>query len=127
MRQSLRIIEQCLGNMPPGDYKSRQPLATPPIKDRTMKDIETLIDHFLGVSWGPVIPPGEAFFGIEATKGNNGYYLVSDGGIMAYRLRIRTPSFPHIQMVPFITRGYSIADLVSILGSVDFVLADVDR
>ena len=58
MRQSLRIIEQCLKNMPAGPYKSDHPLATPPRKERTMHDIETLITHFLGVSWGPVIPPG---------------------------------------------------------------------
>ncbi len=127
MRQSLRIIEQCLRNMPAGPYKSDHPLATPPLKERTMHDIETLITHFLAVSWGPVIPPGEAFFGIEATKGNNGYYLISDGSTSAYRVRIRTPSFPHIQMVPQISRGYTIPDLVAILGSVDFVLADVDR
>ncbi len=58
IRQSLRIMEQCLKNMPAGDYKSDHPLATPPRKERTMHDIETLITHFLGVSWGPVIPPG---------------------------------------------------------------------
>jgi NADH-quinone oxidoreductase subunit C/D len=127
MRQSLRIIEQCLKNMPDGKYKSDHPLATPPRKDRTMKDIETLITHFLSVSWGPVIPPGEAFVGVEATKGNNGYYLISDGGTSAYRNRIRTPSFPHIQMVPYISRGHTIPDLLAILGTVDFVLADVDR
>lgn len=127
MRQSLRIIEQCLENMPSGDYKARHPLTTPPLKDHTMHDIETLITHFLNVSWGPVVPHGEAFAGIEATKGNNGYYLVSDGGIHAYRNRIRTPSFPHIQMLPFISRGFMLPDLISILGSIDFVLADVDR
>lgn len=127
MRQSLRIIEQCLDHMPAGDYKADHPLTTPPRKEATMKDIETLINHFLGVSWGPVIPAGEAFQGIEATKGNNGYYLVSDGGNHAYRARIRAPSFPHMQMVPFITRGLMIPDLLSVLGSIDFVLADVDR
>jgi NADH-quinone oxidoreductase subunit C/D len=127
MRQSLRIVEQCRRRMPPGPYKSDHPLTTPPLRDRTLHDIETLIAHFLSVSWGPVIPPGEAFSGIEATKGNNGYYLISDGGIHAYRARIRTPSFAHIQMVPLISRGLLVADLIAILGSVDFVLADVDR
>lgn len=127
MRQSLRIIEQCADNMPVGHYKSDHPLTTPPRKDRTMHDIETLINHFLNVTWGPVIPAGEAFFGIEATKGNNGYYLISDGGTHSYRTRIRTPSFPHIQMVPRISRGHTVADLLAILGSVDFVLADIDR
>ena len=127
MRQSLRIVEQSLKNMPTGPYKSSHPLATPPRKEDTMKDIETLISHFLAVSWGPVLPPGEGFIGIEATKGNNGYYLISDGDSSPYRVRIRTPSFPHIQMVPYISRGHTLPDLAAILGSVDFVLSDVDR
>jgi NADH-quinone oxidoreductase subunit C/D len=127
MRQSLRIIEQCLNNMPAGPYKADHPLTTPPLRRHTMHDIETLIDHFLGVSWGPVIPPGEAFVGIEAAKGNNGYYLVSDGSTMSYRTRIRTPSFAHLQTIPLLSRGLMVADLVAILGSLDFVMADVDR
>jgi NADH-quinone oxidoreductase subunit C/D len=127
MRQSLRIVSQCLDNMPEGPYKADHPLATPPVKERTMHDIETLINHFLAVSHGPVIPAGEAFAGIEATKGSNGYYIVSDGGTSPYRARIRTPSFPHLQMVPFLCRGAMIPDLIAILGALDFVLADVDR
>lgn len=127
MRQSMRIIEQCVNNMPAGDYLSDHPLTTPPRKPRTMHDIETLITHFLSVSWGPVIPAGEAFFGIEAAKGANGYYLISDGSTMPYRVRIRTPSFPHMQMVPLMSRGFMVSDMLAILGSIDFVLADVDR
>ncbi len=127
MKQSLRIVEQCMRNMPGGHYKSDHPLTTPPRKERTMKDIETLINHFLGVTWGPVIPAGEALVAVEATKGNNGYYITSDGSTNSYRTRIRTPSFPGIQMVPYISKGYTIADLMAILGSVDYVLSDVDR
>ncbi len=127
MRQSLRIIQQCVKNMPAGPYKSDSSLATPPRKDRTMKDIETLIHHFVHTSWGPVIPPGEAFCSVEASKGNNGYYLFSDGNTSSYRTRIRTPSFAHMQFVPEISQGYTIADLMSILGSVDYVLSDIDR
>jgi NADH-quinone oxidoreductase subunit C/D len=127
IRQSLRIIEQCVKNMPAGDYKSSHPLTTPPRKEKTMNDIETLITHFLSVTWGPVIPAGEAMVPIEAAKGSNGYYLVSDGGTSAYRLRIRTPSFPHTQMIPLISKGYTISDLLAILGAMDFVLADLDR
>jgi NADH-quinone oxidoreductase subunit C/D len=127
MRQSLRIIQQCVDNMPPGEHKARHPLTTPPIKDRTMHDIETLINHFLGVSWGPVIPPGEASQAVEATKGLNSYYLVSDGSTMSYRTRIRTPSFPHLQQIPEITRGLLVADMIAVLGAIDFVMADVDR
>jgi NADH-quinone oxidoreductase subunit C/D len=127
IRQSLRIIEQCVNSMPDGPYKSDHPLAAPPVKAKTMHDIETLITHFLSVSWGPVIPPGEALGAIEATKGNNGYYLISDGNTISYRTRIRTPSFPHMQVLPEWCRGLTVADLLAILGSIDFVLADVDR
>ena len=127
MRQSLHIIEQCVEHMPEGRYTSDHPLATPPVKARTMHDIETLITHFMSVSWGPVIPPGETLGAIEGTKGNNGYYLVSDGSTVSYRTRIRTPSFPHMQMVPLICRGLMVPDLIAILGAMDFVLADIDR
>jgi len=127
IRQSLRIIEQCMNNMPSGPYKSDHPLTTPPLKEHTMEDIETLINHFLNVSWGPVIPAGEAFIGIEATKGNNGYYLISDGSTIPYRVRIRAPSFPHMQMLPLISRRAMVPDLLAILGAMDFVLADIDR
>ncbi len=127
IRQSLRIIRQCLEHMPEGPYKADHPLTTPPPRAQTMEDIETLIDHFLGVSWGPVIPAGEACVGVEATKGNNSYYLISDGGTISYRTRIRTPSFPHLQMIPLISRGLMVADLIAIIASIDFVMADVDR
>lgn len=127
MRQSVRIIKQCLENMPEGPVKAEHPLTTPPSRTRTLHDIETLIQHFLNVSWGPVIPAGEASVTVEATKGLNAYYLTSDGGGMSYRTRIRTPSFPHLQMIPMMSRGMMIADLIAILASIDFVMADVDR
>jgi NADH-quinone oxidoreductase subunit C/D len=127
IRQSLKIIRQCLDNMPAGPYKAHHRLTTPPPKERTMQDIETLIQHFLNVSWGPVIPAGECAVNVEATKGWNAYYLTSDGGTMPYRNRIRTPSFPHLQMIPLISRGLMVADLICILASIDFVMADVDR
>ena len=127
MRQSLRIIRQCLENMPAGAYKADHPLTTPPPKERTLVHIETLINHFLGVSWGPVIPAGECCQMIEATKGINSYYLNSDGGTMSYRTRIRTPSFAHLQQIPSVIRGSLIADLIAHLACIDFVMADVDR
>jgi len=127
IRQSLRIIRQCLDHMPSGPYKASHALATPPPKEATMHDIETLITHFLGVSWGPVIAPGEACVAVEGTKGLNSYYLISDGGTASYRTRIRTPSFPHLQMIPQISRGAMVPDLIALLGSIDFVMADVDR
>lgn len=125
--QSLRIIEQCLKNMPAGPYKADHPLTTPPLKDRTMMDIETLIHHFVHESWGPAIPAGESCTPIEATKGLNSYYIVSDGGTTSYRTRIRTPSFAHLQQIPAISRGMMVADLIAIIASIDFVMADVDR
>nr|WP_255771793.1 NADH-quinone oxidoreductase subunit C/D [Microbulbifer guangxiensis] len=127
MHQSLRIIRQCLDNMPGGPVKAEHPLTTPPDRPRTMHDIETLIQHFLNASWGPVMPAGEVCVPVEATKGLNSYQLVSDGDTSAYRARIRTPSFPHLQMIPLISRGLMVADLIAIIASIDFVMADVDR
>ncbi|WP_233520487.1 NADH-quinone oxidoreductase subunit C/D [Flocculibacter collagenilyticus] len=127
MRQSLRIIKQCALNMPEGDYKADHPLTTPPPKHRTMQDIDTLIPHFLGVTWGPVIPEGEGMVEVEATKGINSYFLISDKSNMSYRTRIRTPSFAHLQMIPELAKGQMVADLIATIASIDFVMADVDR
>lgn len=127
MRQSCRIIKQCLENMPSGPYKADHALTTPPLKEKTKVDIETLINHFLGVSWGPVMDPTEVSMTIEATKGQNMYYLINDGGIGSYRTRIRTPSFMHIQAIPFQSRGLMLADFTVVVASTDFVMADVDR
>jgi len=119
IRQSLRIIEQCVEHMPSGPWKSDHPLTTPPRKDPgTMQDIETLIHHFVNVSWGPVMPPGESEFRTEAPKGSMSYSLVSDGDTRSYRTRIRAPSFAHMQFVP---------DLIAVLGASDIVLAEIDR
>ncbi len=127
IRQSLRIIEQAADNMPEGEYIADDHTAMPPNKLETMVNIETLIHHFVGVSWGFAIPAGEAHAGIEAPKGNNGYYVIADGGTTPYRVRIRTPSFAHMQVLPLLSRGRLIADLLAILGSLDYVLADIDR
>lgn len=125
--QSLIILKQCLDNMPEGPFKSDHPLTTPPDKESVLQNIDTMISHFLQVSWGPVIPENESFQMIEATKGINSYYLISDGGTMSYRTRIRTPSFPHLQQIPSVIRGSLISDLIVYLGSIDFVMSDVDR
>lgn len=127
LRQSLRILEQCYHNMPAGPFKADHPLTTPPPKERTLQHIETLITHFLQVSWGPVMPANESFQMIEATKGINSYYLTSDGSTTSYRTRIRTPSFPHLQQIPSVIRGSLVSDLIVYLGSIDFVMSDVDR
>ncbi len=127
MRQSIKIIQQCIDHMPEGDYKAAHPLTTPPKSQQSKQDIETLIQHFINVSWGAVMPKGESCFAVEATKGINAYSLISDGANSSYRTRIRTPSFPHLQMVPQMAKGLMVADLIVILASIDFVMADVDR
>jgi NADH-quinone oxidoreductase subunit C/D len=114
-------------NMPAGPYKADHPLTVPPPKEQTLQHIETLITHFLSVSWGPIMPAGESSQMIEATKGINSYYLVSDQSTMSYRTRIRTPSFPHLQQIPAVIRGSMIPDLIAYIASIDFVMADVDR
>ncbi len=127
MRQSLRIVKQAAENMPAGHYKSSSRYAMPPAKEDTMIAIETLINHFLSVSWGQPIPEGEAMLPIEGAKGAYGYYVISDSSNYAYRCRIRTPTFPIMQSVPDLCRGLLISDLITILGSIDYVMADIDR
>ena len=130
MRQSLRIMRQVADAMPDeGPYKAYHPLATPPMKEPyTMHDIESLITHFLGVTWGPVVPPGEASVYTEGTKGQYSYYAISDGGnTRRTGSGSARASFPHLQVLPKLCIGYEIADLVTVLGSIDFVMADVDR
>ena len=127
MRQSLRIIAQCLDNMPPGPVKADHPLTTPPPKARTLHDIETLIHHFVQTSWGTVVPAGEATGQVETQRGLGQYALVSDGGTESYRTRIRTPSFPHLQMIQAVAPGLTVADFTAYLGSIDYVMSDVDR
>ncbi|WP_154028390.1 NADH-quinone oxidoreductase subunit C/D [Buchnera aphidicola] len=127
IRQSLKILQQCLLNMPNGSFKSDHPLTTPPYKKNSLFNIETMITHFLQSSWGPIMPVNESFQMIEATKGINSYYLISDGNSTSYRTRIRTPSFAHLQQIPSVIRGQLISDLIVYLGSIDFVMSDVDR
>ncbi len=127
IRQSLRIVEQAMARMPKGPILAKEARYALPRKDRALQDIETLIHHFIAVGWGMTFPPGESLFITEAPKGMNGYFVVSDGTPHPYRLRIRTPSFPHVQCVPIIARGHMLSDLIVILGSLDYVLADLDR
>jgi NADH-quinone oxidoreductase subunit C/D len=119
MRESLRIIRQCVDNMPAGAVKALHPLAIPAPREKIL--------HFLNATWGAVIPAGEASVTIEAAKGLNTYHVISDGSTGPYRVRIRTPSFAHLQTIPMLSRGVFLADLIAIVGSIDFVMADVDR
>ena len=127
MRQSIRIIEQAANQMPPGRYLSDDYRYIIPAKEETLKDIETLIHHFINVTRGPKIPQGEAYHAVEVPRGEQGYYVVSDGLNMAYRMRIRAPDFAHVQAIPLMAKGELLADLIAIIGSLDFILPDTDR
>jgi NADH:ubiquinone oxidoreductase subunit D len=127
MRQSLRIIEQAANQMPSGRYVCNDYRYAVPEKSDTLKDIESLIHHFINVTRGPKIPRGEAYTATEMARGEQGYYVVSDGLNMAYRMRIRAPGFANVQVIPMMARGRSISDLIAIVGSIDYILPDIDR
>ncbi|MFZ2447481.1 MAG: NADH dehydrogenase (quinone) subunit D [Syntrophobacteraceae bacterium] len=127
MRQSIRIIEQAAARMPPGRYVADDYRYVIPKRADMLKDIETLIHHFINVTGGPKIPRGEAYAACEIPRGEQGYYVVSDGLGYAYRMRIRGPGFANVQVIPLMAAGESIADLIAILGSMDYILPDIDR
>ena len=127
IRQSLRIVEQAMNNMPDGPILSDKARHAFPRKEATLQDIDTLIHHLIATGRGMRFPPGESLFITEAPKGMNGYFAISDGSEQPYRLRIRTPSFPHVQVLALLARGHLLADLIAILGSLDYILSDLDR
>lgn len=127
MRQSLRIIEQAAANMPSGRYVTDDYRYVIPDRRDTLKNIESLIHHFVNVTRGPRIPKGEAYVSCEIPRGEQGYYVIGDGLGYAYRMRIRGPGFANVQVMPLLAKGESIADLIAIIGSVDYILPDIDR
>ena len=127
MRQSVNIIKQAAENMPAGRYITDDYRYVTPKRKDMLEDIESLIHHFVNVTRGPKIPKGEAYASCEIPRGEQGYYVVSDGLGYAYRMRIRAPGFANVQAMPLMALGWSISDLIAIIGSVDFILPDIDR
>jgi NADH-quinone oxidoreductase subunit D len=128
MRQSVRIIKQVLKDFPGGDWyaKDAKKIFAPP-KDKVLSSMEELIQNFMIVTEGPLIPAGEVYFEAENPKGILGFYVVSKGGGVPWRLKIRSPSFCNLSILPKLCQGTMISDVVSILGSLDFVMGECDR
>jgi NADH-quinone oxidoreductase subunit B/C/D len=127
MRQSLRIIEQATRNMPAGRWVTDDYRYSIPRRQDMLGDIESLIHHFVNVSRGPRIPRGEAYVSCEIPRGEQGYYVVSDAVGYPYRLHIRSPGYANVQVMPKMAVGETLADLIAIIGSVDYILPDIDR
>lgn len=127
MRQSVRIIRQCLDQLPEGPVNHPDFKISLPPKESVETKMEELIHHFILATQGVNAPPGEVYFGAENPKGELGFYINSRGGGTPYRLKIRSPSFVTLSVLPQLLPGHMISDIVSILGSLDFVMGECDR
>ena len=127
MRQSARIITQALEGMPEGAWQADAPKIVLPEREKMKTQMEALIYHFKIVTEGFRVPSGEAYQAVESPRGEIGYYIVSDGTSKPYRVFMRTPSFGNLQALPALLEGRLLADSIAALGSMDFVLGDVDR
>lgn len=127
MRQSAKIIKQCLDRLPKGPVIADLPQITYPPRNKVMTDMESLIHHFMIATRGFNVPEGEVYCGTEVPKGELGFYIMSDGGNKPYRCRIRPPSFIHMGAFDHMARGYMIADIVTIFGTYDIVMGECDR
>ena len=127
MRQSERILRQVIDKLPSGPINVEDWKNTIPPKARVMTKMEELIHHFIVVTEGLNAPPGEVYFGAENPKGELGFYINSKGGGVPHRLKIRSPSFVNLSILPELLPGYTVSDVVSILGSLDFVMGECDR
>jgi NADH-quinone oxidoreductase subunit C/D len=127
MRQSAKIVKQCLDQMPQGAIAAELPMITYPPRDKVMENMEGLIHHFMIATRGFEVPEGEVYSSIEAPKGELGFYIVSQGGNKPHRCRIRPPSFIHLGAFDHMARGYMIADIVTIFGTYDIVMGECDR
>jgi NADH-quinone oxidoreductase subunit D len=127
MRESVRIIRQCLEKMPRGDYRSQDPKVTPPPRARIDESMEALIHHFKLFTEGFMVPPGEVYSAIESPRGELACYIVADGGPKPYRLHVRAPSFVNLQAVPLLMRGGMLSDAITVISTVDPIMGEVDR
>lgn len=127
MKESLKIIEQCLNLMPLGYIKTNDFKISPPTRSDMKQSMEALIHHFKMYTQGVIIPSSETYIGTEAPKGEFGVYLVADGTNRPYRCKIKAPGFNHLQALDFMSKGHLIADVVTIIGTQDIVFGEVDR
>ncbi len=128
MRQSVRIIKQAIKTFPGGDWYAKDAVRIfAPRKEKVLTSMEELINNFMIVTEGPQMPAGEVYFEAENPKGALGFFIVSKGGGVPYRMKIRGPSFCNLSILPKVCQGNLVSDVVSILGSLDFVMGECDR
>ncbi len=127
MRQSCRIIQQSIDTMPDGPVATDDQKIVPPSRAEMKRSMEALIHHFKLYTEGYHVPAGETYTAVEAPKGEFGVYLVSDGGNMPHRCKIRAPGYSHLQALDFLSRGHLLADAVAVIGSLDIVFGEIDR
>jgi NADH-quinone oxidoreductase subunit D len=127
IRESMRIVRQCLEKMPRGDYRVQDKKVTPPPRARIDESMEALIHHFKIFTEGFKVPEGEVYAAVESPRGELGVYMVSDGGPRPYRMHVRGPSFVNLQTLPYLMEGGLVADAVAVISSVDPIMGEVDR
>jgi NADH-quinone oxidoreductase subunit D len=131
MRQSVRIMKQCLHKLRStegqGPFAARDNKVVPPPRAEMKRSMEATIEHFKLYSEGHHVPAGEIYAAVEAPKGEFGVYLIADGTNRPYKCKIRAPSFAHLQAMEFLSRGHMLADVAAIIGSLDIVFGEIDR
>ena len=127
MRESLKIIHQCVKEIPPGPISTDNNKVTPPSREEMKHSMEALIHHFKLYTEGYHVPEGETYTAVEAPKGEFGVFLVSDGTNKPYRCKIRAPGFAHLQALDMMSSGHMLADVVANIGSIDVVFGEIDR
>jgi NADH-quinone oxidoreductase subunit D len=127
MRESLKIMRQCLDQMPDGPVRVQDQKVTPPPRAEMKRSMEALIHHFKLYTEGVRVPAGEVYAAIESAKGEFGVYLVADGTNRPWRCKIRSPGYVHLEALDFMSKGHTLADVPAIIGSIDIVFGEIDR